>query len=95
MHYTSDGKARPNRQDRPDISLPDGRTLTPRVRLADEIGVHERTLARGNHETVYVGGTAYMCRETTLLTIAKGLKKRCEPVTPRRKRTTTAKQLEA
>jgi hypothetical protein len=66
-------------EDRPDIRLSDGRVLTPRARLADEIKVNERTLARRDPETVYVGGVAYVDRERTLQDIAQGLKRRNEP----------------
>jgi hypothetical protein len=63
-------------EDRPDIRLSDGRILTPRARLADEIKVNERSLARRNPETVLIGGVAYVERERTLQDIADGLKRR-------------------
>ena len=79
-----DAPARQTRESRPDIPLPDGRTLTPRSRLAKELHIHERTLARKNVATMYVGGTAYVARESTLLALARELKPRNEPAKPRK-----------
>ena len=56
--------------------------------------MHEKTLARKNPKTVYIAGVAYVDRDEQLLDLAKDLKRRCEPVKPRR-RTATTKQLEA
>lgn len=71
--------SRPTRDTRPDITLPDGRVLTPRARLAKEIDVHERTLARGNHKTVYIAGVAYLDRTSALQDIAGKLERRKQP----------------
>jgi hypothetical protein len=65
--------------DRPDIKLPNGKTLRPRARIARDLPVHEKTLTRGNHPTVYVAGVAYLELETTLADIAGNLRRRNEP----------------
>jgi hypothetical protein len=76
--------SRPTTDDRPDITLPNGHVLTPRKRFAKELKVHPRSLARGNHETVYIGGVAYLDRDAALLDIAGKLARRNEPPTRRR-----------
>lgn len=68
---------------RPDVVLPDGRVLTPRARLAKELHVHERTLVRANHATVYIANVAFVDRAAVLNDIAHGLRRRNEP--PRRR----------
>jgi hypothetical protein len=77
--------SRLTRDTRPDIKLPDGRTLTPRARAAKKKGIHDRTLARKNPKTTYIGGVAYVDDDETSLDLAKDLKRRCEPVKPRRR----------
>jgi hypothetical protein len=72
------------KDNRPDIELPDGRVLTPRKILAKKLKVHERTLQRGNHQTTYIAGVAYLDRNAALNDIAAGLRRRNEP--PRRAR---------
>jgi hypothetical protein len=80
----SSASLRTTRHDRPAITLPDGRVLTPRVQVAEELRLNERTLKRGNHATVYIGNVAYLDRDATLNDIAHGLRRRNEP--PRRRR---------
>jgi hypothetical protein len=76
--------SRPTRDDRPDIRLPDGRVLTPRARAAKQVGVAERTMARRNPPTTYIGGVAYVDRDSTLADLANGLRRRNEPMKRRR-----------
>ena len=79
-------RARPPRQTkltRPDITLPDGRVLTPRDRLADELKIHPRAFVRKNTATVYVAGVAYVDRAVALMDIAGDLRRRNEPQQPR------------
>jgi len=52
--------SRPTGDSRPDITMPDGTKRTPRARLAKKIGIAERTLARKNTPTTYIGGVAYV-----------------------------------
>ena len=63
----------------PDVVLPDGRVVTPRARLAQELGIHERTLKRANAETVYIGARAYVARDSAIMDIAGNLRRRNEP----------------
>ncbi len=76
--------SRPTSDDRPDITLPNGHVLTPRTRFAKELKVHPRSLARGNHKTVYIGGVAYLDRDAALLDIAGKLERRNQPPNRRR-----------
>ena len=75
---------RQTRDTRPDITLPDGRTLTPRARLAKKVKLSERTIARLNTATTYVGGCAYVDHDATLLDIVGKLKRRNEQPKKRR-----------
>lgn len=65
----SDIPSRPTRDRRPDIVMPDGSVMTPRARLAEEIGISERTIARKNPPTVYIGNIAYISRAAGLESI--------------------------
>lgn len=76
--------SRSTRDTRPDITMPDGRVLTPRARRAEEVGIAERTLARKNPETTYIGGVAYVDRDFSLRDIVGKLKRRNQP--PKHKR---------
>ncbi len=68
------------RQSRQDIVLPDGETLTPRVKFAnDDIGVSERTAARMNLPTTYIGGVAYVARNASLRVVAERVARRNQP----------------
>lgn len=87
--------SRLTRDSRPDITLPNGRILTPRARLAKEVGVAEKTIARKNSATVYVGGVAYVDRDSALNDIAKGLRRRNEPAKKRRGPPTKAAEASA
>lgn len=84
MSGDPDIPSRPAHTSRPDIVLPDGRILTTRERLAGELRVNPRTLARGNHATVYVAGVAYLDRDGALRDIAGNLRRRQQPPKPRR-----------
>jgi hypothetical protein len=70
--------------DRPDIVLPDGHTLRPVRRLAAELKLHPRTVARMNLACVEIGGCMYTDVDATLTSIGARLKRRNE--TPARKR---------
>ena len=63
----------------PDIVLPSGVVVTPRARLAAELGVHERTIKRTNPETVYIGARAYVARDSAIMDVAGNLRRRNEP----------------
>jgi hypothetical protein len=80
------GPGRPagyTRQSRQDIVLPDGEILTPRVKFArGDIGVSERTAARMNLPTTYIGGVAYVAKNASLRIVAELLVRRNQP--PRR-----------
>lgn len=64
----------PGKADRPDIPLQNGDTLKPRVRLAAEKGVSERTIARMGIETTYIANVAYCSERSFLRVIASGLR---------------------
>lgn len=53
-------QARTRREDRPDIPLPNGRVLRPRFRVAEALGVDEKTLCRRTIETFRIGNLAYV-----------------------------------
>jgi hypothetical protein len=72
-------RGRMRREDRPSITLPDGRVLDPRVKFADDVGLSEKTVTRMNVLTVYVGGVAYVDRDASLKQIGAGVKRRNEP----------------
>lgn len=82
---------RPSRP-RPDITLPDGRVLTPRARLAEEVGISDRTAARKNPETTYVSGVAYVDRASGLQDIVGKLRRRNQPARHKRSRTASKQQ---
>jgi hypothetical protein len=71
-------------ESRPDIKLPNGKTLKPRARMADEMGVSERTVKRLNAETAYIANVAYVNVDSVLQLIGDTLKRRNQP--PRRRR---------
>ena len=75
------GHGRPRtRQSRQDIILPDGEVLTPRAKFANnDLGVSDRTAARMNLETTYVGGVAYVLRNASLRTVAERVARRNQP----------------
>ena len=76
--------SRPTRDSRPDITMPDGSVRTPRARLAKQVHLSERTIARLNTPTTYVGGCAYVDPAITLLDIAGKLQRRNAPPNKRR-----------
>jgi hypothetical protein len=51
---------------RPDISLPDGEVLQPRVNFAASMGDSEKTITRLKLPTTYVGNVAYVLRQASL-----------------------------
>jgi hypothetical protein len=73
------------RETRPDIPLPNGTKLKPRARVADELGVSERTIRRMNAETTFVGNVAYVNPDSVLQRIADTLKRRNQPPARRRR----------
>jgi hypothetical protein len=75
---------RQTRHTRPSISLPDGEILTPRAQFAaDVLKVSDKTAARMNLPTAYIGGVAYVKHNASLKTVAGRAKQRSEP--PRRR----------
>ena len=72
-------RGRMRREDRPSITLPDGRVLDPRVKFADDVGLSEKTVTRMNVPTTYIGGVAYVDRGASLKQIGAGVKRRNEP----------------
>jgi hypothetical protein len=82
---TTDAPQRaPRPRARQDIQLPDGEVLTPRTNFAAILGVSERTVARMNLPTTYVGNVAYVARDASLKIVAERVRRRNEPA--RRKR---------
>jgi hypothetical protein len=79
-------RPRPTRHTRPDIILPNGKILRPRVRIAEEAGLCEKTVARMNLPTTYVGGVAYGIPDDMLKTIGDSLKSKNQPPKKRRAR---------
>ena len=82
--------SKPSRQftgrlERPDIKLPDGRTLRTRALVATGLGVHEKTVTRLNCKTWYFGNIAYVEPTTVLKRIEAGAKQRNEPPARRRR----------
>ncbi|THD58767.1 MAG: hypothetical protein E7813_25770 [Bradyrhizobium sp.] len=72
------------RDTRPDITLPNGKLIKPRVRIAKENGLCEKTVQRMNPETVFVGGVAYCDPVEVLEMIGGNLNRRNAP--PKRRR---------
>jgi hypothetical protein len=71
-------------EDRPSITLPNGKVLEPRVRFAAAIGCAEKTVIRMNLPTTYIACVAYIDRDEGLKQIGARVKRRNEP--PRRRR---------
>jgi len=71
--------SRPTRDDRPDITLADGRVFKPRFRVAANAGVNERTLKRKNAPTIYVGNCAYVEENFALLALVGNPQRRNQP----------------
>jgi hypothetical protein len=81
---TPQSRATYRRELRPDITLPNGKVLRPRVRVATDLNVSERTIARMNVPTTYVGNISYIDVEATLKIIGDTLVRRNQP--PKRRR---------
>jgi hypothetical protein len=73
------GKKRRGPQPRRRIDLPNGDYLEPRSEFASGIGVHDRTCARMNLPTVYVGSVAYVRHNESLNAIAARAQRRNQP----------------
>jgi hypothetical protein len=71
--------SRPTRESRPDIALPDGETLQPRVKFCREIGITEKTATRWDLPTTYIGGCAYVTRNASLKILAGRVRRRHQP----------------
>jgi hypothetical protein len=75
------------RQSRQEIHLPSGEVLMPRANFArDVIGVCERTAARMNLPTTYVGNVAYVARDASLKIVAERVERRNVEPTKRKHR---------
>jgi hypothetical protein len=75
----------PRRTSRPDIPLPSGKTLTPRIKFAESIGLSDDTVRKMNLPTTYIGSVAYVPRDASLREIASRTKRRNEPPARRRR----------
>ncbi len=77
------GKKRRGPQPRRRIDLPDGDYLEPRAEFAgNTLGVSDRTAARLNLPTTYVGGLAYVPHGASLAIIAGDVRRPRQPETP-------------
>ena len=74
------------REDRPSITLPNGKVLDPRIKFADSVGLSEKSVVRLNVPTTYIGAVAYVDRDEGLRQLAATLKRRNEPPVRRRRR---------
>ena len=64
----------------PEIKLPDGEVLKPRRDFAHNvIGVCERSAARMNLPTTYIGGVAYVAENASLKIVADLVQRRNQP----------------
>jgi hypothetical protein len=77
-------RTRIRREDRQPIVLPDGKTLEPRVRFAERVGISDYAARDMNLPTTYIGGVAYVPVEQSLEIIAGRAKRRNEPPARRR-----------
>ena len=75
----------PSRKPRDRINLPDGDYLEPRAKFANQtLGVCDKTVARMNLLTKYISNVAYVPHNASLQEIAKGVRRRNEPLKKRR-----------
>ena len=72
-------RQRMRREDRPSITLPNGKVLEPRVKFASDLGLSEKTVTRMNVPTTYIGCVAYVDRDEGLKQIGARVKRRNEP----------------
>ena len=77
-------RQRMRREDRPSITLPNGKVLEPRVKFASDLGLSEKTVTRMNVPTTYIGCVAYVDRDEGLKHIGAGVKRRNQPARRRR-----------
>jgi hypothetical protein len=76
---------RRTRETRPNIELPDGEILEPRLNFADELGICDKSAQRMNLPTTYVGGVAYVARNASLKIVAERIQRRNQPTRRRRR----------
>lgn len=69
------GKKRRGPQPRRRIPLPNGDYLQPREELADELGVHPRSVKRMGLPTTYMGNLAYHPHNESMNIIAGRIKR--------------------
>jgi hypothetical protein len=81
---TPSPRQRMRREDRPSITLLDGKVIVPRIKFAGEVGLSERSVIRMNLLTKFIGCVAYVDRDEGLKKIGAGMKRRNEP--PRRRK---------
>jgi hypothetical protein len=81
---TVSGKKRRGPQPRRRIDLPNGDFLEPRTEFAATLGVVDRTCARLNLPTTYIGTVAYVAHNASLNVIAERVRRRNQP--PQRRR---------
>jgi hypothetical protein len=77
--------ARPHKHERPDIELPDGDVLMPRIKFARLIGMSDDSVRDMNLPTVIVAAVAHVRRDASLKEIASRVKRRNEPPARRRR----------
>jgi hypothetical protein len=77
-------RPRPTRDTRPDIKLSNSKTIKPRIRVATDVGLCEKTVQRMNAATTYVGNVAYVDPDEILKIIASSVKRRNQPAKRRR-----------
>jgi hypothetical protein len=73
------GKKRRGPQLRRRIPLPNGDYLEPRTEFAAELGVTDRTAARLNLPTTYIGNVAYIAHNASMAIIAGGIRRPNQP----------------
>ena len=78
-------RPQPRCDTRPDITLPGGEVLTPRIKFAQSIGLSDDTARKMNLATTYIGSVAYVPRNASLMAIASRTKRRNEPPARRRR----------
>jgi hypothetical protein len=76
--------ARRHAKKRPHIKLADD-VLVPRHEFAeDDLGVSDKTAARMNLPTTYIGNLAYVARKASLQIVAERVRRRNQPAKRRR-----------
>jgi hypothetical protein len=80
------GRRRRGPQPRRRIALPNGDHLEPRAELAGELGISDRTAARMNLPTTYIGNVAYVAHGASMAIIAARVRRPNQPEPPPKRR---------